>query len=143
LLTYENAPRYKVIRTDARKPDLTSAEAVVPPGEAVVTTVATAQDGIGRVLRVPYGPRPQVEEVALPFKGMAYVGAAPRLPGALLYLTGWTRAYRIYAYDPETKRVNDTRLQAFGPSDDPTNIETVEVKARSAEEPWCRCPLFT
>ena len=124
----------------------------MPPGEAVVTTVATAQDalyvqlldgGIGRVLRVPYGPRPQVEEVALPFKGMAYVGTAPRLPGALLYLTGWTRAYRIYAYDPETKRVNDTRLQAFGPYDDPTNIETVEVKARSAEEPWCRCPLFT
>jgi prolyl oligopeptidase len=106
LLTYTNAPRYnyKVIRTDARKPDLASAETIVPPSEAVVTAVAAAQDalyvqlldgGIGRVLRVPYGPRPQVEEVALPFKGMAYVGTDPRLPGALLYRPDGPRRTRF------------------------------------------------
>jgi len=140
LLTYKNAARYKVIRTDARKPDLASAETVVPPSDAVVTGISPAQDalyvqlldgGIGRVLRVPYGGHPQAEEIALPFKGAAYVGTDPRLPGALLYLTAWTRAFKIYAYDPATKQVTDTKLQPAGPYDDPATIESVEVKVSS------------
>src|SRR5579863_6039884 len=36
LLTYKNAPRYKVLRTNARRPDLASAEVVVATGQAVV-----------------------------------------------------------------------------------------------------------
>jgi prolyl oligopeptidase len=67
LLTYENAPRYKVVRVNARKPDLTSAETVVSPGESVITGISPAQDalyvqlldgGIGRVLRLPTEPIP-------------------------------------------------------------------------------------
>ena len=150
LLTYKNAPRYEVIRTDARWPDLTSAETVVPPGQAVITGINSAQDalyvqlldgGLSRVLRVPYGPHPQVQPVALPFAASAFVtdprlaGPAfvtdPRLPGALLYLTSWTKAFKIYAYDPETKQATDTQLQPTGPYDDPTNIESIEVKVRS------------
>lgn len=140
VLTFKNALRYKVLRMDARQPDLASAEVVVPPSEAVVTAINPARDalyvqlldgGLSRVLRVPYGPHPHAEEVALPFKGTAFVGTDPRVPGALLYLTSWTKAFKIYAYDPETKHVTDTKLQPAGPYDDPTNIETVEVKVRS------------
>jgi prolyl oligopeptidase len=140
LLTYKNAPRYEVIRTDARGPDLASAEIVVPPGQAVVADIHSAQDalyvrlldgGLNRVLRVPYGPQPQVEEVPLPLAGSAFVGTDPRMPGALLYLTSWTRAFKIYAYNPETKQATDTRLQPTGPYDDPASIESVEVKVRS------------
>jgi prolyl oligopeptidase len=89
--------------------------------------------GLNRVLRVPYGPHPQVEEVALPVKGTADFATDPRLPGALVYLTSWAKAYKIYAYDPETKQVTDTKLQPTGPYDDPTNIESVEVKVRSGD----------
>ena len=140
LLTYKNAPRYKVIRTDARKPDLASAETVVPPGEAVVTGIHAAEDalyvelmdgGINRVLRVPYGPKPNVKEVALPFPGSVNVQTDPRLPGALLGMTSWTRAYRIEAYDPKTDRVTDTGLQPVGPDGNPPNIESLEVKVPS------------
>jgi len=142
LLTYKNAARYKVIRTDARKPDLASAETVVPASQAVVTAIKAAQDaiyvelldaGIGRVLRVPYGPHPRVEEVGLPLKGTVFARADPRLPGALLYLTGWTEAYKIYMYDPETKRATDTKLQPLGPFDHPTDVESLEVKVRSGD----------
>ena len=86
LLTYKNALRYKVLRLDARQPDLASAETVVPPGQAVVTGINPAQDalyvtlldgGLNRVLRVPYGPHPQVEEVALPVNGSAYIPLIP------------------------------------------------------------------
>ncbi len=140
VLTYKNAPRYKVLRLDARHPDLASAETVVPAGEAVVSAISPAQDalyvqlldgGINRILRVPYGPHPQVEEVSLPFKGSAFLSANHRLPGALLYLTSWTKGYRIYAYDPGTKQATDTKLQPEGPYDNPNDVETVEVKVPS------------
>jgi prolyl oligopeptidase len=140
LLTYKDALRYKVLRVDARQANLAFAETIVPPSQAVVTGINPARDalyvqlldgGLSRVLRVPYGPHPQFEDVALPFQGSAYVGTDPRVPGALLYLTSWTKAFRIYAYDPETKQAIDTKLQPKGPYDNPTNIESVEVKVRS------------
>jgi prolyl oligopeptidase len=140
VLIYKNALRYKVLRLDARHPDLTSAETVIPPGQAVVSGISPAQDalyvqlldgGINRILRLPYGPHPKAEEVALPFEGSAFLGTDPRVPGALLYLTSWTRAFTIYAYDPQTKQVTDTKLQPVGPYDNPTNVESVEVKVKS------------
>jgi prolyl oligopeptidase len=139
-LTYKNALRYKVALTDARHPDLATAETIVPPSQAVVTGIDAARDalyvelmdgGISRLLRVPYGPKPKAEEVVLPFKGTAIVETDPRLPGALIGLTSWAKAYRIYAYNPGTNRVTLTSLQPAGPYDNPANIESVEVKARS------------
>lgn len=140
LMTYKNSPRYQVLRTDARHPDLSSAEVVVPASDAVVTGIKPAKDalyvqlldgGLNRVLRVPYGPHPQVQPLALPFSGSAYPRTDPRLPGVFLGLVSWTHAYKIYAYDPETKQITDTGLQPAGPYDDPPNIESTEVKARS------------
>jgi len=140
VLTYKNALRYMVLRLDARHPDLTSAETVIPPSQAVVSGISPAQDalyvqlldgGINRILRLPYGPHPKAEEVALPFKGSAFLGTDPRVPGALLYLTSWTRAFTIYVYDPQTKQVTDTKLQPVGPYDNPSNVESVEVKVKS------------
>jgi prolyl oligopeptidase len=140
LLTYKDAPRFKIIRTDARKPDLVSAETIVRQSQAVIRGINAAQDGlyvqlldggIGRVLRVPYGPHPQVEEIVLPFAGSAVVRTDPRLTGALLGVESWTRAFKYYAYDPEAKQATDTKLQPTGPFDDPANIESLELKVRS------------
>jgi prolyl oligopeptidase len=140
LLTYKDAPRYKIIRLDARKPDLASAETVVAQSQGVIREINAAQDGlylelldggIDHVLRVPYGPHPPVEEVSLPFAGSAFVSTDPRLPGALLGITSWTKAFKICVYDPQTKQVTDTQLQPAGPYDDPNNIESVEVKVQS------------
>lgn len=140
VLTYNNAPRYKIVRTDARKPDLASAETVVAPSEAVITSIHPAQDalyvhllegGVGRLLRVSYGAHADVEHVALPFSGSLNVEADPRLPGVLLYLTSWTQALKIYVYDPSTQRVTDTKLQPAGPYDSPANIQSAELKVRS------------
>lgn len=140
VLTYKDAPRYKIVRIDARKPDLSSAEVIVSPGEAVLTNISSAQDalyvelldgGVTRVLRVPYGPTPKVERVALPSEGTASLITDPRVSGALLYVTSWIKAGKILAYDPQTKVVSDTRLQPSGAYDDPDNVESVEVKVPS------------
>jgi prolyl oligopeptidase len=77
------------------------------------------------------GAHPKVQEVSLPFKGTGHVEADPRVPGALLGLQTWTKAYRIYACDPATNRVTDTKLQPPGPYDNPRNIESQEVKVPS------------
>jgi prolyl oligopeptidase len=141
LLTFKNAPRYKIVRTDARRPDLASAETIVPPGEGVVQAVVAAQDalyvqlldgGIGRLLRVPYGAKSGAERIALPFEGsVTLTPSDPRVAGTMLTMTSWTKSPKIYAYDPQTKQVSDTKLQPPGPYDDPANIEAVEVKVRS------------
>jgi len=141
LLTFKNASRYKILRTDARHPDLSSAEVVVPPTDAIVESMSAAQDalyvqvldgGIERILRVPYGPGPKVENVVLPLEGAAIPqGSDPRVPGILLRLESWADVGNLYSYDPETTRVANTELQPTGPYDNPTNIESTEVKVRS------------
>jgi prolyl oligopeptidase len=144
LLTYKNAPHYQVLRVDARRPELASAEVVLPQGNAIVSRIKPAQDalyvqlldsGISRVVRVPYGAHPQVRPVVLPFEGSAFVPQIPptdpRLPGTFLYLTSWTKGFKLYEYDPKTEKATDTRLQPIGPHDDPTDIESIEVKVPS------------
>jgi len=151
LLTFKNAPRYKVIHLDARNPVLSSAETVIPPANAVLEDMAPAQDalyvraldgGIGRVLRLPYGAGARVEKLALPFDGAVFqfrtplpqnaaFTSDPRMAGILLLLNSWTMAYKIYAYDPSTRKVFDTNLQPSGPHDEFTNVEAVEVKVPS------------
>lgn len=149
LLSFHDAPRYKIIRTDARKPDLATAETIVPPGEAVVIGLFTAQDalyvqlldgGIGRMLRIRYGSKPEIQRLELPYDGRIW-GAMPdvhaheyndpRVPGVLFTMTGWTRGPRVYQYDPRAQKVVDTNLQPAGALDEPDNIESVEVKIPS------------
>jgi prolyl oligopeptidase len=140
LLTYKDTPRYKVIRTDAQKPDLASAQIVVPPGQSVVTGLYRAGDalyvslmdgGIGRLLRVPYGASAKPESILLPFDGSIYLSSDPRVSGVVMYAVTWTRAGRIYLYDPQSKKVTDTGMQPAGPYGDPGNLESVEVKVPS------------
>jgi prolyl oligopeptidase len=140
LLTYKDTPRYKVLRTDARKPDLGSAETVIPASQTVVTGMHRAKDGlyvdlmdggVGRLVRVPYGPSARPETITLPFDGTIAVIADPRLPGTLIYATTWTKAGMLYGYDPQSKQVTDTGIQPAGPYDDPGNVESVEVKVPS------------
>jgi prolyl oligopeptidase len=140
VLSYKNASRFKILHLDARKPDLSTAETVVPESEAVVEEMVCARDalyvrvldgGISRLLRVPYD-KTKVERVALPFDGSAaFFGTDPRVPGTLLLLNSWTKSPKIYAYDPSANHISDTKLQPSGPHDEFPDVEAVEVKVPS------------
>jgi len=140
LLTHKGASRFKVTHISLSSPDVARADIVLPSGEAVVRSVAAAQDalyvqvldgGIGRLIRIPYRSG-KPEQVPLPFDGAVFVEASDqRVSGVLLDMTSWTKANKIYAYDPATRNLSDTRLQPVGPFDDPGDIESVEVKAPS------------
>jgi prolyl oligopeptidase len=138
LLTHKNAPRFEVIKTSLAKPNLATAETVVPPSEAVVNSLAVARDAlyvrlhdgsIDRLLRVPFGGKP--EQVSLPFAGSVLLAAAnSRCDGTLLLMNTWTKAGQIYAYDSRTKKITNTGLQPLGRFDAPDDMESVEVKVR-------------
>ena len=135
LLTHQDAPRYKVIRTRLDRPDLARAETVVPAGNRVVVGMGAARDALyvqlrdgasQRLLRVPYAGK--AGEVALPYPGTAEVSAAdPRLPGALLQVMGWTRNFQYYLYDPKAQRLGLTNLQPAGKFDVPEDLVATEV----------------
>lgn len=140
LQSHKDASRYKVLHTKLSDPDVARADVVVPPGEAVVRSIAAAEDalyvqnldgGLGRLVRVAYTGG-EAQQVPLPFDGAVALAATDqRVAGALIEMTSWTKAPRIYAYDPNTTKTSDTKLQPAGPFDDPSNVESVEVKAKS------------
>jgi prolyl oligopeptidase len=108
----------------------------------VITSIHPAKDGlyvqlldggIGRLLRVPYGSKAKPQTVPLPFDGSISAETDPRLEGALIFASSWTRAFKVYSYDPAAKKVIDTGIQPEGPYDRPDNIESVEVKVTAAD----------
>ncbi|MGA2341487.1 MAG: prolyl oligopeptidase family serine peptidase [Terracidiphilus sp.] len=140
LMSHKNAPHFKVLKTSLAHPDMEHAEVVEPEGEHVIKDIETAQDGLyvqetdgmlGVVKRLGYqGGKP--EEVELPFAGAASLsGMDERIPGALIVMTSWAKAPRIYSFDPQTRAVTDTKLQPLGPFDDPADVVTEEVKVKS------------
>ena len=140
LLTHKNAPRFKVIRTSAAHPDIAQAETLLPESDVVIKYIAAAQDAfyvqetdgtLGLLKRLAYaGGKP--EGVELPFQGAVGLAASDqRIPGVLLEMMSWARAPRIYAFDPQTRQVEDTKLQPLGPHDNPTDITSEEVKVKS------------
>jgi len=123
-LTAKGAPRFKVVtfkvgQTFAQATDL------IPAGTRVVDSLATAsdalyvqsrEDGLGRITRIGYdGSR---SEIALPVNGTV-AGLATEFdrPGFLAQLESWTESPRWYAYDPATRTLADTRLDAPSPVD--------------------------
>jgi len=140
VMSHKDAPRFKVLHTTLPRPDLSRAEVLVPPGEAVISNFRAAPDalyvfeldgGIGKLIRVPYS-KGESEKVPLPVEGsVGLMGSDPTLPGFVLFADGWTNAYKIYGYQPDTKKVVDLKLQPAGPFDEPRDLEAVEVKARS------------
>jgi prolyl oligopeptidase len=138
LLSHKNASRFKVLRVSLAKPDVTRAEVVVPPSEAVITDLRAAKDalyaqlldgGIGRLLRAPYGGKP--EAVKAPYDGsISGLNADARQPGVVFALESWTKSPLWFAYEPATKRMADTQLSRPAPIDY-SGVESVEVKARS------------
>ena len=139
LLSHKGASRYKVLHTTLSRPDVPHAAVIVPSSQAVIRNIAAAQDalyvqeldgGVGRLVRVPYGANP--EPVTLPFEGtVGLAGTDQRVAGTLLEMAAWTIANKVYAYDPQSKHVTDTKLQPVGPYDEPKDLESAELKVKS------------
>lgn len=86
------------------------------------------------LIRVPYQTSQEIWRVRLPFAGDVHLYTEdPRVSGALLMLSSWTRAPSIYRYDPRTKRVVHTDLWPAGPYDDAKDMVALNVTALGSD----------
>jgi prolyl oligopeptidase len=141
LLTHHGAPRFKLVRTSLKKPDLASAVTVIPESEAVLSWIGAAADGVyvrtleagfGRLRRVPFG-KGAPEPVDLPAGTSARTDSVDvGEPGALVEVVSWTAAPQILSYDPKTRKVADTGLAPRSPVVF-TDIVADEVTAKSED----------
>jgi prolyl oligopeptidase len=143
LATTRGAPRGQVVRMSVIDADFARAEVAVPQSDAVIVPqgLHLAQDalyvrlldgGMSRLLRVPFDGSPSVS-VLLPYHGtIREVFADPRVPGVVFSLESFTRAPRIYSFDPESGPVRDVQPAPPHPADRPGFVAT-RVEVRSAD----------
>lgn len=141
LLTYKNAPKFKVVKTSIRVPDLKTARTIVPNGDAILKGITATSDalivrqndgGISKLLRVGFDDG-KAENIELPFVGsISGVTADPRSNELLFAAESWVRSSTIYSYDSRALTLAATQLQP--PSGiDISNFDTVQVKAKAAD----------
>lgn len=139
-LSYDAAPRFKVLELDAASGTLATAREFVPQRSGVIEDYDVAKDamyvrtlegGLSRVYRYSWsGGAP--EEVALPFAGTVYgVDARPDHDGAWFTMASWTRPQNIYMSVPGAP-VRDLGLIERWPVDY-SHIRSEEVEVRSAD----------
>ena len=148
MVSHKGAPRSQVLALDLKKPDMAAARVVVAASDRVIVNIAAASDGlyveardgnVKKLFRQPYAGGP-AREVKLPIEGSFELvdsesGATAtdaRLPGAVIFLQGWTRAAQIYAVGADGS-VKNTGLQPQGPYDAPTGVVATEVKVKAAD----------
>jgi prolyl oligopeptidase len=141
LLTHADAPRFKVTRTSILKPDIAAAVTVHAPDRGILATIAAAKDAlylkvrdgmVSRLLRIPHVRGAAAEEIPLPAAGgFEMINPDGRIPGVLIRLEAWNRAFQYFRYDPRRARWINDGLQPLGVFDTPPDIEVVETTARS------------
>lgn len=139
VLTYKNAPRYKVVKTSLKNPDWAKATTVVEMSEAVTASLVASRDalyvrqtdgGNGRILRIDHKTG-KTENLRLPYDGSVYnLTADARADGVIFGLESWVRPRTVFAFDPNAKTVRDTKLQPPAPLD-ASKFESKEVKIKS------------
>ena len=129
LLSHRGASRSRVLRMDARKPEIAHARVAIPEGDAVIQEMALAHDalylrtmlgGVDRLERMPLGllGAKAAEFVRIPFDtAIAQLIANPRRPGALLRLQGWVEAPAIVEVEARGGNLKKTALQPASTAD--------------------------
>ncbi len=141
LKTHKDAPRYKIIVTSLKSPDLANATTVIPESKVVIQQLFVAGNylltrdldgGITRMRRIALHGG-SLEEIPLPFAGsLTGVASISSSPTVLLQLTSWTISPRIYLYDSTENTVQDSGWLAPSPVDF-SAIEAHEVQVAAKD----------
>ena len=141
LVSHHNASRFKVLRLTLPDGNISSAEVVIAPSEAVVTALGVAADavyvqkldgGLGRLWRLPFEGG-AASEIKLPFDGaIQEMFTNPAEAGVYVAADSWTKSSVFLHYDPKTKKIVDTKIVPPSPVDF-SAIESEEVKAKAPD----------
>lgn len=123
LLTFKDAPRYQVVKTSLKAPDVAKAKVVVPQGPRVVQGIYWATDGlyvidmdggIGRVRLL--GKDGKLGDIAMPIEGtVTPIFADPRQEGLFIATQNYVSPVSIYRISGG--KAVDTKLTAPAPFD--------------------------
>jgi prolyl oligopeptidase len=135
LLTYKDAPRYRVLGVKAESPAVAGAIEAVPQSDAVIQSLHATKDavylrdltdGIGTLRRI--GADGKIAPVALPFAGsIGNVFADPGQDGFIFGLQSWVRPNAIFRIGADGT-VTETNM-GEKPSFDVSAYDAVEVLA--------------
>ncbi len=141
LRSAKDAPRYKVLRVKLPEADLSRAETIVAPSGDVVTAIAAAAEGLymtrregaaKKLFRIAPTAGANPEPITLPFEGnVGLTDVDPRMPGAIISLSGWTRGARHYALGARDTRPVALTLAPTGKYETLSGVVSREVKVKS------------
>ena len=139
LVTYQNAPRYRVMHVKASEPAFANAREVVPQGNTVISNVYAAKDaiylqeldgGVGRVRRLSADGK--VTPIALPFEGtISSTYADTEHDGVWFQMQNWVRPATVFQV-AATGAVTDTKL-ATQPDIDVSPYESTRIFAAAKD----------
>ncbi|MDH3216955.1 MAG: prolyl oligopeptidase family serine peptidase [Candidatus Krumholzibacteria bacterium] len=141
LQTFNNAPRFKVVRTSLKKPDFVNAELVYAHETGVVDYISRSKRalyvgvkdaGVDKPFRMAFGGDGTFERFELPNRSSGWITSAnPVVDGVLVFTNSWTKGSVYYAYDPDGGTFADSGLQPKGKFDEVPGFESVEVMVKS------------
>jgi prolyl oligopeptidase len=114
LLSHKDAPKYKVLATSIKNPDVANAKVVLPEGTETITglertksyLMATTSDGINSHLEEYSFAGSKWEPVKLPHTGtLAVNGYDIKTDDAQMVITSWTKPSERYQFQPATKAI--------------------------------------
>ena len=142
LLTARDAPRFKIVRTSLKQPNMRTAVTIVPSGKYVVNSLDVAQDALyveirdgvpSKLLRIPYTDGATAEPIELPAAQPSgtIVAASADIAGVYLATRSWSQAGGLYRYDSSTRSLTDIGLLPRGEFDAPEYLTSTEVLVTS------------
>lgn len=124
--TYRDAPRYRILALDLRKPSVAAARTVVPPSDSVIEALALAGahlmiaghvGGVWQVRRVSLQDG-SIETIPLPVLGTMTDWAANERGGQIVFqLSSWIVAPQVYRLGPGAAVATDTGWLPASPVD--------------------------
>ena len=139
LVTYKDAPRYRVLHVKAANPAVAAAREVVPQGATVIQSVYSAKDaiyvqeldgGVGRVRKL--GADGTITPIALPHEGtISSVYADTEHDGVWFQLQSWVRPPTVFQV-AASGAVTDTGL-ASKPDIDVSPYESTRIFATAKD----------
>jgi prolyl oligopeptidase len=141
LVTADQAPRYRVVRTPVAQPDFAKAEVVLPESDLVVMSVHPAKDavfvnttlnGAGVVVQLdPTGSRPPKRLAPPPHLTASVAEASPHFRDVFIATESWTRGRSLHTFDPARSEFQRSPLQPQGKYDDVPGYASKQVEVPS------------
>jgi len=115
MLTYENAPKYKIVKSSLKNFSVSKATVVIPEGKDKIDGIARSKDyllisytdGINATAKQHNIRNGSTAWVKLPFSGSAFLGSYDITNNdCLIYLTSWKQPFTLFDYDPATVKTS-------------------------------------